>query len=296
MDEAESLFYMCYKAREKVFGRIHYLSLKAKTHIADIWKKKAVVSVGQGKDKEANMFKRASFTNGNTTGGGSSAVDRGSGASDVGITNNSQELVIDSKMLNDACQLFKECVQESEQLYGFESADTLYRANRLAQVCMLALFCHMHSFCYDLRAEIQLYYTMRQDGPGEELMKRCVVSCEKVFGPCHAETIAAYNNLASLYQSQKKLADAERLIARCLQAREQSQGPDHPDTQRSMVYLARHYVLMNKFDDALLILTRLLGIRERVLGKEHSKTVITAINIAEVKEAKKKYQEQCVVM
>jgi hypothetical protein len=53
---------------------------------------------------------------------------------------------------------------------------------------------------------------------------------------------------------------------------------------------------MNKFDDALLILTRLLGIRERVLGKEHSKTVITAINIAEVKEAKKKYQEQCVVM
>jgi hypothetical protein len=149
MDEAESLFYMCYKAREKVFGRIHYLSLKAKTHIADIWKKKAVVSVGQGKDKEANMFKRASFTNGNTTGGGSSAVDRGSGASDVGITNNSQELVIDSKMLNDACQLFKECVQESEQLYGFESADTLYRANRLAQVCRLALFCHMHSYYYD---------------------------------------------------------------------------------------------------------------------------------------------------
>ena len=61
---------------------------------------------------------------------------------------------------------------------------------------------------------------------------------ETAFGPEHAHTATALNNLAQLYQAQGKYAEAEQLFQRSLAIREKVLGPEHADVAVSLNNLA----------------------------------------------------------
>jgi hypothetical protein len=322
--DAEALYIVTFQQRQRTLGRGHYLTIKTKTHIADLWKKRCK-DLSKDKDKDAN-FKFAELHNKSTTGaaGATATVSQVPSAPTSAVatepatvnplsvgtggtlnsdftdrnsvnnnafpqsanTNNQSSAAADPvppantnpvdhrNLLQQTALLYQECLEDSEKLYGFNHLDTLYRANRLAQV----------------------WYAQGKDSVAEPLMVRSLAACEQILGVTHPETLVALNNLASMYQAQNKHNQAEKLLVKCLHAREACLGGDHADTQRTMMNISRIYVLQHKYDDALLMLTRLLGIRERLLGKQNDKTVLTAISLEEVKLMKQKYQDQCTIM
>jgi tetratricopeptide (TPR) repeat protein len=104
--------------------------------------------------------------------------------------------------------------------------------------------------------------------------------CEKNYGPEHAETADALNDLAFLYSSMNDQAKALPLYQRALKIREKALGPDHPYTAISLNNLAEAYRESSDFAKAEPLYKRAIKIWENKLGSKHPNTLSGMSNLA----------------
>ena len=102
------------------------------------------------------------------------------------------------------------------------------------------------------------------------------------YGPEHADTLAAINNLAVLLKQLGRYEKALPLYEKVLAGDEKKNGANHPHTLDSVYNLARLFEALKQFDKAVPLYRRELAGCVAHYGKEHSETQTSAANLANV--------------
>jgi tetratricopeptide (TPR) repeat protein len=155
-------------------------------------------------------------------------------------------------------QLFQQCLDIKNRVYGPDHPDTLSSVEEVAIV-----------FQYQGRYEA-----------AEPLLQRVLDTRTNALGPDHSDTLSSVNNLAALHQHQGKYDAAGPLYQRVLKARTDSLGAEHPDTLNCANNLAALYQRQGKYTAAEPLFKQTLDTCARILGPEHPDTLISVNNLA----------------
>jgi tetratricopeptide (TPR) repeat protein len=91
-------------------------------------------------------------------------------------------------------------------------------------------------------------------------------------GPSHADTLKAFERLASSYWQAGRTGEAISIDERVTAERERLLGEEHPHTLQSWNNLASSYRQAGRTGEAIAIQERVAAERERLLGEEHPDT------------------------
>ncbi len=116
-------------------------------------------------------------------------------------------------------------------------------------------------------------------------------SSVKVLGEKHPRTIASYNGLASILNSQGKFADAQPLYQKTLNLNRELLGEMHPDTATGFNNLAYNLYSQGKYADAQSSYQKALELYHRLLGNKHTLIAISYNNLGVNLTAQRKYTE-----
>ena len=128
-------------------------------------------------------------------------------------------------------------------------------------------------------------------GEATPMAHEALARAERVLGGEHPETLAAINNLATLYYTQGGYDRAEALYKRVLAVREKTLGPEHPGVAESLNNLAELYKTQARHAEAEPLYKRALAIIEKIEGPEHPNAAVTLDNLAALQLAQGRYAE-----
>lgn len=114
----------------------------------------------------------------------------------------------------------------------------------------------------------------------EPHLRRALALAERVFGPEHATTALALNNLGGCLRDLDRRDDSLPLLERALRIRERVLGPEHPDVGASHANLAVVRFDRGDLEQTLAHHRRALSIFERSLGPNHPKVAKELTNMS----------------
>jgi tetratricopeptide (TPR) repeat protein len=100
------------------------------------------------------------------------------------------------------------------------------------------------------------------------------------FGPEHAETLLAMNNLGNSYFASGRREEALKLREQVLELRRKVSGPENPETIKAMNNVGVSYYEAGRRDEALKLREEVVALRRKVLGPEHTDTLTAMQNLA----------------
>lgn len=100
------------------------------------------------------------------------------------------------------------------------------------------------------------------------------------FGPEHAMTLLAMNNLAVSYYAIGRRTEALQIREKVLAINRKVLGLEHPNALSAMGNLASSYVSSGRRDEALKMFEEVLALRRKVLGSEHPDTLDSMARVA----------------
>ena len=127
-----------------------------------------------------------------------------------------------------------------------------------------------------------LAQTVRDDVEAESLARRALELAEEAFGPEHAETGLALNNLGAYLRGRGRLEEAERLMRKALRVRERTVGTDSPLTAQSLCTLGA--IAADRGDLTLgeSLVRSSLDRRRAVLPRGHSDVAESCLELAHI--------------
>jgi nucleoside phosphorylase len=130
----------------------------------------------------------------------------------AGSRNNLAGVLKDQSKYGEAELLYRQTLQEREDVLGKRHPDTLTSRNNLAGVLK------------DQRKYVE----------AELLYRQTLQEREDVLGQKHPDTLMSRNNLAGVLRAQSRHGESELLYRQTLQEREEVLGKKHPDTLTSL--------------------------------------------------------------
>jgi tetratricopeptide (TPR) repeat protein len=103
----------------------------------------------------------------------------------------------------------------------------------------------------------------------EAMYQQALAGYQKVLGPDHTSTLAAINNLGTLYSRQGKLQEAEAMHQQALAGYQKALGPDHTSTLTAIDNLGTLYLDQGKLQEAEAMYQQSLAGYKKVLGPDH---------------------------
>ncbi len=110
-------------------------------------------------------------------------------------------------------------------------------------------------------------------------LERALSASQSAFGPDHARTLTAMNNLATLSADQGRLDEALKMHEQTLEARLRTLGEQNPDTLFSMNNLGDLYRERGRLAEAETLLRKTVELRRRLLGDQHPETLVSINNL-----------------
>lgn len=145
-----------------------------------------------------------------------------------------------------------------------------------------------------LDLKITLGALLRNSGryaEAEPLLKESLEAMQRDLGPEHPDTLAAMNNLASIYESEGRYEAAEPLLVNCLAISNRVLGPDDPITMTVTSSLADVYSSQQKYVEAEPLYIECLRASVEMLGAEHPDTLTSKNNLAYLYVCQGKFDE-----
>jgi tetratricopeptide (TPR) repeat protein len=128
--------------------------------------------------------------------------------------------------------------------------------------------------------EARQLYSRYQMPQAEKAFRQALALVRAALGEDHAETAAAYNDLASCLDRRGRSAEALPLHRKALAITRKALGEAHPDTAIQCHNLAHTLSERGKASDALPLLRRALAIRRAALGEQHPDTAASYNGLA----------------
>ncbi|MGH3195552.1 MAG: tetratricopeptide repeat protein [Streptosporangiaceae bacterium] len=110
--------------------------------------------------------------------------------------------------------------------------------------------------------------------------KSMVATSTRLFGPAHANAVAARDRLAAAYESAGRSADAIAVFQTALADRERDQGPEDAETIAARSHLAHAYQSAGRPDDAIALYERTVAESGPLLGPAHPVTLDARASLA----------------
>jgi tetratricopeptide (TPR) repeat protein len=114
---------------------------------------------------------------------------------------------------------------------------------------------------------------------------------ETAFGPEHPNTLDTRGNLAVLLDKEGKYAEAETEEREVLKLFDKVLGPEHPDTLDTRANLAGTLLHQGRYTEAETEARPVARLEDKVLGAEHPNTLSVRNSLAEAIAAQGKYSE-----
>jgi eukaryotic-like serine/threonine-protein kinase len=115
-----------------------------------------------------------------------------------------------------------------------------------------------------------VYTNLGLYGAAEPLLQQAVGTARRTLGDDDPRTLAAVNQLATLFWYQRRFDEAEVLYRDVLARRTRVLGPEHTDTVRTQVDLASTHGLQKRLDEAERLARDALATVMRTDGAEHA--------------------------
>jgi eukaryotic-like serine/threonine-protein kinase len=119
-----------------------------------------------------------------------------------------------------------------------------------------------------------------QHTEAEGLLKRAIVTNERLFGRRHELTVQSLALLAELYVQQTRNDEAEPLLKEVLEVRTSTIGVNNSDTVMTMNSLALLYTDTARFEEAEKTFLEALASQEKLSGPDHPFTLEVRSNLA----------------
>ena len=193
---------------------------------------------------------------------------------------------IDKGKLYEAEQLFEECLEKMNRIYGENNSEsTIIMMIHLAEV----------------------YEKQNKLDDVEVIRKECFAKSIVIFGKDHISTLIAMKSLADCYRNQGKLDEAAQFYKECLEKRISILGHDHIDTLSNMRILAETYQRQGQYDESIKLNQECLDRRKIILSENHPNTLNVMYDLGvnyeykgELDEAvtllKDCYEKRCIVL
>jgi len=203
---------------------------------------------------------------------------------------------------NQAEEIYRQCLNSCDKIYGTDHPNTLSVTGNLASlyenqgkyelaeplyiqslsVLRNCLGPYHNNTISTMNNLGMLYQSQEKYQLAEELYNECLQIMCKSLGEENSRTLICMNNLGTVYIKQNKFELAEKLYEKCLCIRKQSLGEDHPSVMIALNNLSGLYQQQNKSEKALICLNECLIIRKTRLGDDHPDTLDTIHNIGGV--------------
>ncbi|KAH7119535.1 kinesin light chain 3 [Dendryphion nanum] len=155
-------------------------------------------------------------------------------------------------------ELFKQVVETSARLFGYEHPNTLISMANLAST----------------------YSNQGRWKEAEELLVQVMETSSRVLGYEHPDTLISMGNLAATYRNQGRWKEAEELAMQVMEKRKKVLGNEHPLTLTSMANLASTYMKQGRWKKAEELEAQVMEVSLRVLGEENPSTLHSMGNLA----------------
>jgi eukaryotic-like serine/threonine-protein kinase len=127
-----------------------------------------------------------------------------------------------------------------------------------------------------------VYHNLGLYSAAELMLQRAVATRRRLLGPGDLETLAAVEELASVYWRQARYGEAEPLYREVLEGRRRVLGEEHRDTLMAKFDLASLYHGMGRFSEAEQLERVTLEIQRRTLGADHAETLASMNNLGAI--------------
>ncbi|KAL8909888.1 MAG: hypothetical protein Q9171_004801 [Xanthocarpia ochracea] len=192
----------------------------------------------------------------------------------------------------EAGQLFRQSVQEREEVLGKKHVDTLDSKYWLAVTLHKQqkypgaeeLLRHRYWLAVTL-------YRQQKYSEAEGLLRQSIQERGRVLGKEHVDTLDSKYWLADTLYRQQKYPEAEELFRQSVQERGRVLGKEHVDTLNSKYWLALTLHRQQKYPEAEGLLRQSIQERGKVLGKEHVDTLDSKYWLALTLHEQQKYPE-----
>jgi non-specific serine/threonine protein kinase/serine/threonine-protein kinase len=148
----------------------------------------------------------------------------------------------------------------------------------------------------DVQARLQttmgaVYTSLGAYASALPLLEASLSTRRRVLGDDHLETLAAENELATLYWYQDRFTDAEPLFRDIVERRTRLLGAEHADTLKAGYDLASVFARQKRWAEAEQVQRQILAAQQRVLGADHPDTLASLNNLAAYLHGLERYAE-----
>ena len=123
------------------------------------------------------------------------------------------------------------------------------------------------------------------------LLEASLATRRRVLGDDHADTLAAENELATLYWYQDRFSDAEPLFRDIVERRTRLLGTQHAETLKASYDLASVFARQKRWAEAEQLQRQILAVQRRVLSADHPDTLASLNNLAAYLHGLERYAE-----
>jgi tetratricopeptide (TPR) repeat protein len=272
--QAYQFFTISLERGEPVLGKLHELTLSARSNIAFVLHK-------QGETHAAIEVTQALLDELAST--SPSEATKGLVLVEITALNSLAVFKRASGELKEAREIQEELVTLSERLFGPMDPKTLTSMDNLAvtlteqggfeearklQERVLAAFAPQSHDALIAKANMAMaLLKQRQAGRAAELLEQVVEEQQRILGENHPTTLSAMSNLGSVYAEQEEYAKAQKLYEPVLGRCRQVLGEHHPRTLHALTSLFAVTMALEDFvraeplgQERLELLTRLQGV------------------------------------
>ncbi|MEM7163827.1 MAG: serine/threonine-protein kinase [Planctomycetota bacterium] len=135
------------------------------------------------------------------------------------------------------------------------------------------------------------YRNLGRFDEAEEQLQRGLALRRELFGPNHADSIASFNAIALLRQSQQRYDEAAAMFTAALDARIALLGSEHPAVAQSYQNLGRVAFQQQRLDEAEALYLKVLQRRIALYGAKHQGVAMVQFDLAEVARVRGRLEE-----
>lgn len=243
-NEAEALFSVMLKKKQKELGDNHPDTLISMAHLASIFWNQGRWTEAEKLDVQVTETRKRIF-----------GVDH---PLTLTSTSNLASTYRKQGRWAEAEQLEVQLMETAKRVFGAENPRTLTSMANLAST----------------------YWYQGRRMEAEKLEFEVLEKRKKVLGDEHPDTLSSMVSLASTYWHHRRREEAEKLDVQVLEIRMAVLGAEHPKTLSSMSSVASELRKRGHWTDAEKLELQVLETRKKLLGAEHPDTLDSMANLA----------------